>query len=229
MKDFRERCQQAVANQVDMLFEKNRARAITNLSSADRKSLILEAPIIKLLYSAIDDELIAMLKTVTCDAVVAWQRYDESKPPGLPGLPVNSVACNKLLNERDYRLQLLGKYGGSQRGSLFDKGHPSIRDFNCGIMANEHTPKWFREDPELLREFPPKWLDGLSNHKGSFWYTDDTLFAWCKLTARIKASITHRLGDPDYQTSVVNSLLRQFEMLLGSSVWSCLFVEAARV
>jgi hypothetical protein len=216
MQDFRERCQQAIANQVDMLFEKGRAHAIANLSSADRKSLILEAPIIKLLYSAVDDELIAMLKVVACDAVVAWQRFHESKPPGLPDLPVNSVACNKLLGERDYRLQLLGKYGVSQRGSLFNREHPSFPDFNCGVMACKYAPKYLREDLEMLRDYPPKWLDGLSNHEGLFWHTDDTLFAWCELTARIKASIKHRLDDPNYQANMVNSLLRQAGMYTGA-------------
>jgi hypothetical protein len=199
--------EQAFVDKVDALFENDRARAIANLSSEHYEYLVLEAPYIKFRYSAIDNELVALLKVLTCDALVTYAQFHTSKPPGFPDLPLSFYACKDMKDKRDKRAQLTGLFGTSQLLARWDKGHPSFDAFNCGLMADERTPKDLREDFELRQIFPPKRLQGLT--EGSYWCTFKTLGAWCDLVARIDASVKRQFDNPNYQATMAESLFRQ--------------------
>jgi hypothetical protein len=199
--------EQVLVDEVDRLFEDDRARAIANLSPEHYEYLVLEAPHIKFRYSAIDNELVAILKVLTCDALVTYAQFHTSKPPGFPDLPLSFDACTDMKDKRDKRAQLTGLFGTSQLRARWDKGHPPLDAFTRGLMADERTPKNLREDLELRQIFPPKRLQGLA--EGSYWCTFETLRAWCDLVARIDASVKRQFGNPNYQATMAESLFRQ--------------------
>jgi hypothetical protein len=215
MQDFRERCRheqlccQKVADQVDELFEKERALGIANVGAVNAKYLVIDAPIIGLLYSAIDDELIAELKALTCRGLATWARFHRSKPSGFPDLPLSFDAGQKMICDRDPRVALVGYYGHSQLMAKWDEEHPSFNDFCRGLLACKHAPKRLRE---LRWMFPPKPLEGLPDDEGLYWRTPETLRAWCNLMARCDASVMRELDDPNYHAVVAEraeSLFRQ--------------------
>jgi hypothetical protein len=187
MDAFRERCQQAIACKIDALFENDRARAFASLSSDCHKFLILEAPGIKFRYSATDDELVAILKVLACDALIAYTQFHLSKPPGFPELPITPYACEDMKARRDKRAQLVGCFGTSQMRARWGKKHPTFKPFCRGLMADARTPKRLRDDSELQRMFPPKQLRGLV--QGSCWCSPATWRGWVNLVARIDASV----------------------------------------
>jgi hypothetical protein len=187
MDNFRERCQQAVADKIDALFENDRACAFANLSSDCHKFLILEAPGIKFRYAATDDELVAILKVLARDALIAFVQFHFSKPPGFPELPITPYACEDMRASRDKRAQLVGCFGTSQMRARWDKKHPTFKPFCRGLMADARTPKRLRDDSELQRMFKPKPLRGLV--EGAYWCTPATSKAWVTLVARVDASV----------------------------------------
>lgn len=48
--------------------------------------------------------------------------------------------------------------------------HPRFVDFAAGVLASPLAPPWVRQDPELLRRYPPTELPGLGN--GCIWRRD---------------------------------------------------------
>jgi len=199
--------EQAFADQVDKLFEKDRTAVCENVDAPDWKYTILSAPFIEFPYATFDDELITTLKGLICKALAAQIRFHESKPAWAPGLPISLNAGRELKRNRDPRVQLVGYFGISQLMAQYDKEHPAFRRFCSGLLADERMPKNLREDPELRRMFPPKpiWLLA----RGGYWYEPETLRSWCDLMARIGASMVHKLDDPDRQEEVADHLFWQ--------------------
>jgi hypothetical protein len=198
--------ERALVDQVDELFEKDRAIVCETIGAPDWKRVVLSAPFIELHYAMFDDELIAELKILTCYALAAWARFHESKPSWAPDLPLSLNAGGKLKCKRDLRVRLVGYYGISQLIAKYDESHPAFEPFCRGLMADTRTPKKLREDPELRQMFPPKQLNLA---QGGYWYTPETLGAWCDLMARFGASILHKLDDPDRQAAVAAHLFQQ--------------------
>jgi hypothetical protein len=61
-------------------------------------------------------------------------------------------------------LRLLGHYAQSLEFLSYNcLEHPQLYDFCRGVMAHPDAPEHVRNDPELLAEFPPKPLPGLSS------------------------------------------------------------------
>ena len=187
MDDFRERCRQAVADKIDALFEDDRARALATIWPDSREFLVLEAPGIKFRYSATDDELVAILKVLACNALIVQVQHHLNKPPGFPELPISPYACRDMEEREDKRARLVGRYGTSQLRARWDKRHPTFKRFCRGLMADERTPTQLRDDPELRQMFPSKQLWG-SQHDG-YWGTADTLKAWAHLVWRVDTSL----------------------------------------
>src|SRR5262249_24113400 len=154
-----------------------------NVGATDWKYVVLSAPFIELHYAMFDDALIAELKDLICKALAKQTQFHESKPAWAPGLPISLDAGKELKCKRDPRVQLVGFYGISQLIAKYDESHPAFKPFCCGLMADARTPKNLREDSKLRRMFPPKQLNGLA--QGGYWYTPETLKAWCDLMARI--------------------------------------------
>jgi hypothetical protein len=187
MQDFRERCQQKVAGEIDALFENERARALATIWSDSREFLVLEAPGIKFPYNAMDDELVAMLKPLSCDALITYVQHHLSKPPGFPELPISPDACREMEEQHDKRAQLVGRYGTSQMRARWVKRHPTFKPFCRGLLADERTPPNLRNDLELRQMFPPKPLQGLQ--QDGYWSTADTREAWAHLVWRVDTSL----------------------------------------
>jgi hypothetical protein len=200
------RFEQAFADQVDALFEEQRAIVCENISTLNWKRVILSAPFIKLHYAMFDDALIVELKDLICKALTTQARFHESKPAWAPDLPLNLDAGRELKCKRDPRVQLVGFYGISQLIAKYDESHPAFKPFCCGLLADERTPKNLREDSVLRRMFPPKQLNGLG--QGGYWWTPETLGAWCDLMTRIGASIVHN-NDPARQAAVASQLFQE--------------------
>src|SRR4051794_31916291 len=108
--DLQQRCgEQAFADHVEALFQKDRARGIENLGAVNLKYLVLKAPYIELLYSAVDDDLIAKkLKPMVCAALAARAQFRTTKPPWAPDLPISVDACEQLQNSCSARMRRLG-------------------------------------------------------------------------------------------------------------------------
>jgi hypothetical protein len=185
--NFRERCQQAVAGKIDALFDDERARALATVSSEVHEFLVLEAPGIKFPYNAMDDELVAILKPLSCDAMIVYVQHHLSKPPGFPELPITSYACQDMEEQHDKLAQLVGRYGTSQMRARWVKRHPTFKLFCRGLLADERTPPNLRNDPELRQMFPPKPLQGLQ--QDGYWSTADTRKAWARLVWRVDTSL----------------------------------------
>lgn len=94
-------------------------------------------------------------------ALQAQARFAEEKPADMPDLPLHSRK-DEDLKWQSPRNFLVGAYADSLRCRDFRlEGHPDFETFARGLMASPWTPEEFRNDPELLRRYPPKPLKGL--------------------------------------------------------------------
>src|SRR5262249_12696101 len=156
-------------DEVDKLFDDDRARGFAIISPELHKFLILEAPGIKFRYSATDDELVGILKPLAFAALVAHAQFHWDKPPGFPELPISFDACLTMKERCDKRAQLVGCFALSLLRAKWSEKHPAFKRFCRGLMEDTRTPKQLREDPELQKMFPPKLLRGLV--EGPYWCT----------------------------------------------------------
>jgi hypothetical protein len=207
--------EQAFVDQVDKLFEQDRATVCETVDAFDWKYTVLSAPFIRVSYAMFDDELIEALKTLTCKALAKQAQFHESKPSWAPDLPLSFHASRELKCECAPRVRLVGYFGLSQLLAQYDEAHPAFDPFCRGLLADERTRKNLREDSMLQQVFPPKRLDpargGLAPSglaQAGYWYTFETLRAWCDLRARVSASVTHRLDDPDAQAVEASRLFQ---------------------
>src|SRR5262249_14405227 len=128
------------------------------------------APIIGNLFNAWDDEDCFKTRRLACAALAAQKWFGEIGPPwarAIP-LPVNIADCQKLEQDENLRLNLIGYYGFSLMMVRYDYLlHPPFADYVSGLMADKDTPDCLRADPdsklfqELFQEFPPRPLEGL--------------------------------------------------------------------
>jgi hypothetical protein len=91
--------------------------------------MVLKAPYIELLYSAVDDDIIPELKRLVCAALAAREQFRKSKPPWAPELPISFDACEKLQNSASQRMRQLGKFAYSLLVSQYDPAHPSFSEW----------------------------------------------------------------------------------------------------
>ena len=119
---------------------------------------IAEAPIIGNLY--FEQLGHAHLLPAIFRAVRAKERFRQAAP-GWPELPLRQEDCERLENNDDPQLAVLGLFGSSLRSEHWNVRHPGFRAFVSGLMAYEHTPREIRNDPDLQQQFPPRRLKGL--------------------------------------------------------------------
>ena len=65
--------------------------------------------------------------------------------------------------------------------------HASFDDYACGLMACSTVPEEIRDDPEMLRRFPPKRLEGL----------DETTLSWREVSTE-SAKVARDIGAPSH-------------------------------
>ena len=159
-----ELCEREFADLIDDLFQMNR----------DNGHEFLRAPIIDRLYSTWDDDYIAKLKRLTRAVLAARKSFRQHGPAWAPLLPLNFADIDKLKRDESSRVNMVGLYGSSLMMLEYDHlTHPPIVDYVCGLIAYAHTPDSFRNDPELVAQFPPKPLAGID--AGLNWKTPEMI------------------------------------------------------
>jgi hypothetical protein len=155
---------------VDNLFEKNRTNSVYRLGD-----LFAHDPTWGLYYPVDDEGIVAILKERTRRALAARAWFTVTGPAWAQPLPISRTDIDNVRCECDGgREELLGHFVSSLINTNWDyRTHPVFFDFACGVMASAHAPEHLREDPELLQEFPPVPLVGLSKDLG--WYSPEML------------------------------------------------------
>jgi hypothetical protein len=132
-------------------------------------------PIWGLLYPVDDEKTVAILKARTRRALAAQAWFQLTGPAWAQPLPLSYEDRQQLLVKEDSnRMELFWHYAESLAHTLWDyRTHPPFQKFGQGVMAHPAAPDHLREDPELLQEFPPAPLVGLSEELG--WYSPEML------------------------------------------------------
>jgi hypothetical protein len=134
-------CEQFFAEHVETLFEQARARGVESLGATNLKYQVLKTPYLGLLYSAVDDDLIAQLKPMVVRALAWRERFRQTKPSWAPELPINLDEIGQLQNGCSRRMRQVGDFGYSLLLSQWDEAHP------------EFTTKQWQPDDEQLEQW----------------------------------------------------------------------------
>jgi len=134
----------------------------------------------------------AYLFRCDCTGLISGERFRQDEP-GWPVLPLHEDAIAAAMDDDDHRLNLLGYYGKSlARMDWSYDAHPPFARYACGLMSYKHTPIGVRADPQLLAEFPPLPLTGLTDGK-LHWRSAEQItedrqqHAWCyEMSARLE-------------------------------------------
>jgi hypothetical protein len=165
---LRDLCECVFADVVEDLFEKNRASSFERMGD-----LMAHDPTFGLYYMIDDERVVAILKERTRRALTARAMFRLTGPDWAQPLPLSYEDRQLMLFKNGNRMELLWHFAESLANALWDRTHPAFQEFGQGVMASEHAPEHLRQDPELLREFPPQPLVGLSDDLG--WYSEEML------------------------------------------------------
>ena len=108
---------------------------------------------------SIDDESLLPEQAV-CRALFMHASFRETAPTWAPDLPLSSSDIEKMIQSKSNRIAVVGYFARSCACGNWSS-HPKFCDYVAGLLACEHTPERIRNDPQLLKEFPPRWLGGL--------------------------------------------------------------------
>jgi hypothetical protein len=140
-------CEQKFAAQVDALF-KQQLRVNTATMSV---------PVIEFSYPADDQELVPQLKRAVVNALVWRERFDQTKPPWAPQLPVTLDGCMRLQASGSKRMKQMGNFSRSLLTSLWDSQHPDLENYVHGrekVWGGDATiEKWERLFARMHPEF----------------------------------------------------------------------------
>jgi len=125
------------------------------------------------------------LQRTVCRALAPRESFRETAPHWAPELPLSSADCEKMIGGRSNKIALVGYFGRSWACANWGI-HPTFRDYACGLMACEHTPEHIRNDPELLKEFHPRLLEGLD--QSLCWNTIGRIFDFTQQLMRTEES-----------------------------------------
>src|SRR5262245_18673805 len=131
------------------------------LAAIYRGEKYVRTPFTDVKYYVWDEEHIAKLKRVECNAVAANKWFRETAPPWARaiGLPLSIADRQKLTQDENLRPNLVGHYGFSLMMVKYDyQLHPSIADCCSGVLAHKGCPDYLHAK---LQEFRPRPLEGL--------------------------------------------------------------------
>jgi hypothetical protein len=97
-------------------------------------------------------------KSLACRRLVARAAFAYWYPD-LPRLPLAADERHEL-KQRHGVGYIVAQYSVSV-GDRDNPWHPSFERYACGVMASPLTPPFIKNDPELLRQYPPYPLPGL--------------------------------------------------------------------
>jgi hypothetical protein len=159
--DFKRLGAHKFVSRVAELFDREEMRVVLSYSGVRYPLPYGDAPIIGERFDVMNDEYISKLRRRTCVALAAQEWFHKTAPPWARaiGLPVNNRDCQKLEQDENLFLNLVGYYGRS----LMEAGldfllHPSLADCCSGLRAHRDTPDFLHAE---LQEFRPRPLEGL--------------------------------------------------------------------
>ncbi len=88
----------------------------------------------------------------------AW--FEPQRPPDTPELPLTQWdrEANKVGGVR----HVIAWFARSLAMRDYETdGHPRFEEYARGVMASPLAPEWIRDDPDLLKRYPPTPLAGL--------------------------------------------------------------------
>jgi hypothetical protein len=95
-------------------------------------------------------------------ALRARLQFAAELPPDAPELPLK-YSDRELLKCGERPLPYIMAWFARSLScrDYFIAGHPGFVAYARGVMASPHTPRWVKEDAEMLRRYPPAPLKGL--------------------------------------------------------------------
>ena len=106
-------------------------------------------------------------KRLAVRALLAREWFAVYGPPDAPPLPL-SPREQEALRYHDPFGHIVAEYARSLQANGWDfRNHPSFEDFARGDMASGFAPDFIRENPMLLKRFPPRPLPSLG--PGAIW------------------------------------------------------------
>jgi hypothetical protein len=106
-------------------------------------------------------------KQMAVKALEARAWFEPQRPPDAAELPLGGRQRSASMREGvNYIVAALSV--SLERRNFETEGHPCFNDFARGAMASPSTPAHVRNDPDLLRRYPPTPLPGLSKYL--IWY-----------------------------------------------------------
>jgi hypothetical protein len=109
-----------------------------------------------------DLDPIAPQKRIARNALMAREWFARKGPPELQPLPLHCDDIQRMKCGGGFR-HMFGYYAQSLCCLGYDvEKHPSFDDYACGVMASEGAPRFFKENEELRKRFPPRPLSGLN-------------------------------------------------------------------
>jgi len=106
------------------------------------------------LFSIHHEAMFPYLERIVCQALAHRASFRETAPHWAPELPLSPAEWEKMIGSKSNQITVVGYFGRSLACAEWNI-HLSFRDYACGLMACEHTPKCIRTDPDLLKEFSP--------------------------------------------------------------------------
>jgi hypothetical protein len=93
-------------------------------------------------------------------AQLAQEHFAANGPPDAPRLPLSYDEREDLkTGGRSTIVALFARSWEGQRYNLLE--HPAFDDYARGVMTSDYSPDFIKNDPALLRRFPPRSLPGL--------------------------------------------------------------------
>jgi hypothetical protein len=131
----------------------------------DRRSEIRRNPVTGGHFHRSLDPLAPQIR-IASKALEARDWFASQRPPDATELPLTSDERERIKVEGvGYIVALLARPLAMRDYEI--KGHPRFPEYARGVMASPFTPDFIRNNPQLLREYPPTPLPGLGG--GLIW------------------------------------------------------------
>jgi hypothetical protein len=92
-------------------------------------------------------------KLIAERALEAQEWFAAQKPDDAPELPLTKAGRERLkAGQLSYIVSLFARSLAYR--DFRTEGHPNFDEYARGVMASDWTPKWIREDAQLLSRYP---------------------------------------------------------------------------
>jgi hypothetical protein len=103
---------------------------------------------------------VARQKRDACRALVARAGFAWENP-GLPPLPL-SYDEREAIKGRSGLEFIISVYARSLEARKYDRvRHPPFEQYARGVLASDYAPHFIKDDPDLIKRYPPRMLPGL--------------------------------------------------------------------